>query len=96
MGTESHRLSEPDRQSSTDYDHGRDLEITVLDGDGAGIVNVHRPESDRAHSVILDGDGHAVRCSCRGWKFHGDCYHTSEIERRPLIVATARAAGEAR
>ena len=66
-----------------------DLEITVCTN---GVVNVHSPESDRAHSVMLDGEGNAVRCSCKGHKFNGHCYHTEEVENRPLVVASADAA----
>jgi len=66
-----------------------DLEITVC---ANGIVNVRNPESDRAHSVMLADDGTAIRCSCRGHRFNGGCYHTGNVESRPLIVATARAA----
>ena len=65
-----------------------DLEITVCTN---GVVNVHSPESDRAHSVMLDGEGDAVRCSCKGHRFHGHCYHTEEVETRPLVVASATA-----
>lgn len=67
-----------------------DLEITVCTN---GVVNVHNPESDRAHSIMLDGEGNAIRCSCKGSKFNDHCYHTSEVESRPLVVASATATG---
>ena len=69
-----------------------DLEITVCTN---GVVNVHSPESDHAHSVMLDGRGNAVRCSCKGHRFHGHCYHTEEVETRPLVVSSADAANTA-
>jgi len=65
-----------------------DLEVTVCSN---GVVNVHRPESDRAHSVIVVG-GDVVRCSCKGHRFHGHCAHQDAVEARPLVVSSASAA----
>ncbi|EMA47796.1 hypothetical protein [Halococcus salifodinae] len=57
-----------------------------------GVINVKRPESDRAHSVFVDGAGEVVRCSCKGHKFNGHCVHQDEIETRPLVRSSAVAA----
>ena len=67
-----------------------DLEVTVCSN---GVVNVYRPESDRAHSVIVVG-GDVVRCSCKGHRFHGECSHQDAIEARPLVVSSASAASQ--
>ena len=69
-----------------------DLEVTVC---ANGVVNVHRPESDRAHSVIVV-DGDVVRCSCKGHRFHGECSHQDAIDARPLVVSSASAASTTR
>ena len=69
-----------------------DLKVTVCTN---GVVNVHRPESDRAHSVIVV-DGDVVRCSCKGHRFHGECSHQDAIEARPLVVSSASAASTTR
>jgi len=67
-----------------------DLEVTVCTN---GVVNVHRPKSDRAHSVIVV-DGDVVRCSCKGHRFHGHCSHQDAIDARPLVVSSASAASQ--
>lgn len=66
-----------------------DIEITVCSN---GVVNVHRPESDRAHSVFVGADGGVVRCSCKGHHFRGECSHADAIAARPLVTASAQAA----
>ena len=78
--------SEPETEESRGC---TDLEVTVLPN---GVVNVNRPESDRAHSVYTGSEGSVLRCSCKGHRFHGHCVHASEIERRPLVTASAQAA----
>ena len=57
-----------------------------------GVINVKRPQSDRAHSTFVDGDGDVLRCSCKGHKFNGHCVHQDEIEKRPLVRSSAAAA----
>lgn len=65
------------------------LEVTVCEN---GVVNVNRPNgSGRAHSVFVGADGGVVRCSCRGWKFNGECSHADAIAARPLVTASAQA-----
>ena len=66
------------------------LEVTVC---ANGVVNVHQSESNRAHSIILDALGDIVHCSCEGHKSDGECSHADAIESRPLVVASALAAG---
>lgn len=79
-------------QNPTD-ERGNDLEITVC---ANGTVNVRNQVSGsgEVHTVMLADDGTALRCSCEGHKFNGHCYHQSEVESRPLIVASASAARE--
>jgi len=74
--------------NATSEQERTDLEVTVC---ANGVVNVHRPESDRARSVFVDG-GDAVRCSCKGHRFHGHCAHQDAVEARPLVVSSAAAA----
>ncbi|WP_435078974.1 hypothetical protein [Halococcus sp. AFM35] len=57
-----------------------------------GVINVKRPQSDRAHSTFVDSDGDVLRCSCKGHKFNGHCVHQDEIEKRPLVRTSAAAA----
>jgi hypothetical protein len=57
-----------------------------------GVINVKRPQSDRAHSTFVDADGDVLRCSCKGHKFNGHCVHQDEIEKRPLVRSSAAAA----
>ncbi len=57
-----------------------------------GVINVKRPQSDRIHSVFVDGDGDVIRCSCKGHKFNGHCIHQDEIGKRPLVRSSAVAA----
>jgi hypothetical protein len=57
-----------------------------------GVINVKRPQSDRAHSAFVDSDGDVIRCSCKGYKFNGHCVHQDEIEKRPLVRSSAVAA----
>lgn len=66
-----------------------DLEVTIC---ANGVVNIHRPESDRVHSVVLDVLGDIVHRSCKGHKFRGECNHADAIESRSLVVASALAA----
>lgn len=75
--------------SGQESDGRTDLSITVCDN---GVVNIHRPESDRAHSVILDVRGDVAHCSCKGYKFRSECSHADAIESRPLVVSSALAA----
>ena len=77
------------RNENSDTEERTDLQITVCEN---GVVNVRNPDSDRAHTVMLAADGTAIRCSCKGYKFTGGCYHMSNVESRPLIVTSARAA----
>lgn len=49
-----------------------DIEITVCTN---GVVNVHRPESARAHSVFVGENGDVLRCSCKGHHYRGHCSH---------------------
>jgi hypothetical protein len=85
-------MEEPSGQET---DGRTDIEITVLEGDGGGIVNVHRPESDRAHSVFVGADGGVLRCSCKGHHFRGECSHADAVTARPLVTASAQAAASA-
>ena len=57
-----------------------------------GVINIKRPQSDRAHSAFVDSDGDVIRCSCKGYKFNGHCVHQDEIEKRPLVRSSAVAA----
>jgi predicted RNA-binding Zn-ribbon protein involved in translation (DUF1610 family) len=57
-----------------------------------GVINVKRPQSDRAHSTFVDSDGDVLRCSCKGHKFNGHCVHQDEIAKRPLVRTSAAAA----
>jgi hypothetical protein len=57
-----------------------------------GVINVKRPQSDRAHSTFVDSDGDVLRCSCKGHKFNGHCVHQDEIKKRPLVRSSAAAA----
>jgi hypothetical protein len=57
-----------------------------------GVINVKRPQSDRAHSTFVDGNGDVLRCSCKGHKFNGHCVHQAEIKKRPLVRSSAAAA----
>jgi DNA-directed RNA polymerase subunit M/transcription elongation factor TFIIS len=57
-----------------------------------GVINVKRPQSDRAHSTFVDSDGDVIRCSCKGHKFNGHCIHQDEIAKRPLVRSSAAAA----
>jgi DNA-directed RNA polymerase subunit M/transcription elongation factor TFIIS len=57
-----------------------------------GVINVKRPQSDRAHSTFVDSDGDVLRCSCKGHKFNGQCVHQDEIAKRPLVRTSAAAA----
>jgi DNA-directed RNA polymerase subunit M/transcription elongation factor TFIIS len=57
-----------------------------------GVINVKRPQSDRAHSTFVDGDGDVIRCSCKGYKYNGHCVHQDEIAKRPLVRSSAAAA----
>jgi hypothetical protein len=79
-------------KNETSEQERTDLEVTVCSN---GVVNVHRPESDRAHSVIVVG-GDVVRCSCKGHRFRGECTHQDAIEARPLVVSSASAASTTR
>ena len=77
-------------ETSEEESRGRtDLEVTVLPN---GVINVHRPESDRAHSVFLGAHGDVTRCSCKGHRFHGHCAHADAVAARPLVTASAQAA----
>jgi hypothetical protein len=69
-----------------------DLKTTVC---ANGVINVKRPQSDRAHSTFVDGNGDVLRCSCKGHKFNGHCVHQDEIEKRPLVRSSAAAAAAA-
>jgi predicted RNA-binding Zn-ribbon protein involved in translation (DUF1610 family) len=60
-----------------------------------GVINVKRPQSDRAHSTFVDSDGDVLRCSCKGHKFNGHCVHQDEIAKRPLVRSSAAAAAAA-
>ena len=73
---------------ASDTEERIDIRITVCQN---GVVNIRNPESDRAHSVFLNSKGDVLQCSCKGHRYHGHCYHTREIESRPLVVASARA-----
>ena len=66
-----------------------DIEITVCSN---GVVNIHRPESDRAHSVFVGESGDVLRCSCKGHYYRGHCARQEAIESRPLVMASAQAA----
>jgi hypothetical protein len=66
-----------------------DLEVTVYEN---SVVNVYRPESTRAHSIILDVLGDVVCYSCKGHKFSGECSHADATEIWSLVVASALAA----
>jgi hypothetical protein len=57
-----------------------------------GVINVKRPQSDRAHSTFVNSDGNVLRCSCKGHKFNGHCVHQDEIKKRPLVRSSAAAA----
>jgi len=80
----------------TDYESSRQetsgcigLKTTVCPN---GVINVKRPQSDRGHSVFVDGDADVIRCSCKGHKFNGHCVHQDEIAKRPLVRSSAAAA----
>lgn len=75
--------------NDTPTEERNDIAMTVLPN---GVVNVHRPESDRAHSVILSGSD-VVRCSCKGYKYHSHCAHIDAVETNPLVLSSASAAG---
>jgi hypothetical protein len=73
-------------ESSTDERIG--LQVTVCSN---GVVNVFNPDGDHdPHSLFVD-DGEVEHCSCRGWKFHGHCYHCEELQDRPLVLSSASA-----
>jgi hypothetical protein len=78
-------------EAETEESPGRrtDLDISVC---ANGVSNVHRPESDRAHSVFLGAHGDVTRCSCKGHRFHGHCAHADAVDARPLVTASAQAA----
>ena len=78
--------NEPSGQETSDC---TGLKTTVC---ANGVINVKRPQSDRAHSTFVDGDGDVLRCSCKGHKFNGHCVHQDEIEKRPLVRPSAAAA----
>jgi rubrerythrin len=75
----------------TPDERGNDLEITVCrDGRHVNVRNAVSGTGE-VHTVTLD-DGAATGCTCPGHRFHGRCYHTGEVERRPLVVSAATAA----
>lgn len=74
-------------------ERSNDLQTTVC---ANGVVNVRNQASGSGdvHSIFVGADGDVLRCSCRGHKFNGHCYHADAIEARPLILSSATAAGE--
>lgn len=71
---------------------GIELRIAVCPN---GVINVKRPESDRAHSVFVNVLGEVARCSCKGYHYRGECSHADGIEQRPDVVSDALAAAAA-
>lgn len=59
-----------------------------------GVINVRNEVSGSGenHSVFLGDDGAVLRCSCKGHKFNGHCYHETAVENSPLVVSSATAA----
>jgi DNA-directed RNA polymerase subunit M/transcription elongation factor TFIIS len=78
--------NEPSGQETSDC---TGLKTTVCTN---GVINVKRPQSDRAHSTFVNADGDVLRCSCKGYKFNGHCVHQDEIAKRPLVRSSAAAA----
>lgn len=76
------------KAQESDAQERTDLQITVCEN---GVINCRNPAYERGHtySVMLDDDGSAVRCTCKGHRYHGHCYHADEVESRPLIVSSA-------
>jgi hypothetical protein len=71
--------------------------MTVLDGDGAGYVNVrndsHENPGEHIYSVHV-GNGRTDNCSCPHATHRGaHCKHQRAVEHRPLVLSSADAAG---
>ena len=72
--------------------------MTVLDGDGAGYVNVrndsHDNPGEHIHSVHVE-NGSADGCSCPH-AVHRDahCKHQIAVEQRPLVLSSAAASAQ--
>ena len=70
--------------------------MTVLDGDGAGYINVrndsHEEPGEHIYSVHVV-NGQADGCSCPHAAHRGAyCKHQRAVEQRPLVLSSANAA----
>lgn len=72
---------------ATEDQRSNDLQITVCRN---GVMNVRNPVSGSGdvHSLFLN-DGAAVRCTCKGHKFHGHCYHAEAVASNPIVLSSA-------
>jgi hypothetical protein len=57
-----------------------------------GVINCWSESgSGKAHSVFVDSRGKVIRCTCKGYKHTGSCYHVDKIRQDGSLRAAARA-----
>ena len=92
-----HELSGQEASESVDERraHWERFTMTVLNGKGAGYVNVRNDShdgGDHIYSVHVE-NGSADGCSCPHATYRdARCKHQVAVENRPLVVASADAA----
>ena len=78
-----------EQEGSHTDERSTDLEVTVCrDGRHLNVRN-QQSGSGEVHTVTVD-DGHAAECTCKGFKFHDNCYHVDTVEASPLLTSSAQ------
>ena len=61
-----------------------------------GVINCSSAlGSGDAHSVHVSPNGQIEKCTCKGWTYHGHCYHTDTIRADRSLLSAARATATA-
>jgi len=78
-----------DRLNVTTAKKSIGLQTTLCEN---GVINVWSERgSGKVHSVHLDETGSIEKCTCKGYKHTGGCYHVDAISQNGSLRSAARA-----